>query len=169
MYGCWTLVYVPALIFEWIKKGVFGWEQILKWLHMAAVIQTYATIWFLPALAIGIAIVYFLLSKLDKKTMLALCVVLYVFGALGHTYHFLVDHTIIGKFFDAYLLIFKTSRNGLFNAVPFVYMGALLSDKEIASTPRPQMKYTALTVIHLLLIAAESFFLKKSITVCVTL
>lgn len=160
MYGCWTLVYLPFVVFSWIERDIFGWRQILKWLHMAVVIQTYATIWFLPALAIGIALVYFLVFRLDKRKMIVLSVLLYTFGALGYTYNFLVEGTLVGDFYDIYLLIFKTTRNGLFNAAPFVYMGCLIAGKEVSAENRPQRRYVLLAAGSLFMIAAESFCLK---------
>ena len=131
MYALWSVIYVSSRFLGWIRKGTFTLEKFLDWLHKAIVFQTYETIWFLPALAIGIAITYFLITKVSKKQMIAISIVLYIIGMLGYTYKFVVDGTPIGVVYDLYIDMFVTSRNGVFNAVPFIYMGCIISRKEI--------------------------------------
>ncbi len=160
MYGCWTAVYFPFLVVGWIKDGVFGLAKFLDWLHMAIVFQTYATIWFLPALAVGIAVTCLLVSRLSKKTIAVIAAVLYVFGMLGYTYKFLIDGTVLGAIMDFYLIVFKTSRNGLFNAVPFIFIGFLFADKQITPNRKVFLQDAGLSVISLTFVATESFLLK---------
>lgn len=160
MYGLWTVVYMIFVVESWIRKGTFGIAQFLKWAHMALVIQTYATIWFLPALAIGVAITCFLVSRFSKRTVTIVSIILYVFGMLGYSYYFLIEGTPLENIMDAYLLIFKTTRNGLFNAVPLVFMGFLVADKETEPSRKEFGKYFFLTIVSLVLLATECFILK---------
>ncbi len=131
MYGIWSAIYVSYQFTVWLIKDSFTLERFLDWLHKAIVIQTYSTIWFLPALAIGVAITYFLLTKLSKGKMLLVTAVLYMLGMFGYTYKYLIDGTQLAPAYDLYLEVFITTRNGLFNAVPFVFMGYIISIKEL--------------------------------------
>ncbi len=160
MYGLWTAVYMIFVVENWIRKGTLGVAQFLKWAHMALVIQTYSTIWFLPALAIGVAITCFLVSRFSKRTVIIISTILYVFGMLGYSYYFLIEGTPLENIMDVYFLIFKTTRNGLFNAVPFVFMGFLVADKETEPTRKEFGKYFFLTIASLVLVVAECFVLK---------
>lgn len=123
MYAIWSVIYVSSRFLGWLRKGTFTLEKFLDWLHKAIVFQTYETIWFLPALAVGVAITYILVTKLSKKQMIAVSIVLYIVGMLGYTYKFITDGTYIGNAYDFYIKLFVTTRNGVFNAVPFIYMG----------------------------------------------
>ncbi len=165
MYGCWTAVYLPFQIVSWIKNGTFGLSKILKWLHTALVFQTYSTIWFLPALAVGIAVTCFLVSRFSKRTVVGIAVLLYVFGMLGYTYKFLIDGTVIGSAMDFYLLVFKTSRNGLFNAVPFIFIGYIFAEKESIPSHKDLLKYTIFAIASLFFVVLEAFFLKIKFSV----
>lgn len=132
MYGIWTAVYFPFIIASWVRNNILTWGQFLKWLHQAVVFQTYATIWFLPALAVGIALTYLLVTKVKKVWgCVTICAVLYVIGSFGYSYDFLFRGTFIGRVYEWHLLAFKTTRNGLFNAVPFLYMGYVFTKKNV--------------------------------------
>ncbi len=165
MYGLWSAVYFVHVLYSWITGGGITLRKILSFVHMALVIQTYSTIWFLPALAIGVAITYFLVTKLTKKQVLIISVLLYVFGMFGYTYKFVVDGTPVGDFYDFYLVIFKTTRNGLFNAVPFIFMGYLISLKEIKASVKGFFKFAVFAGVFLVLTVAEAFFLKLKFNV----
>ena len=130
MYGIWSVIYVVFQVYVWFRKGEFSLDVVLEWLHTALVIQTYATIWFLPALAVGIAITYFLVTKFSKNQVIIIAIILYILGMFGYTYKFLVEGTPIGSVYDLYIDIFVTSRNGLFNAVPYICMGCIISRKK---------------------------------------
>lgn len=165
MYGIWSAIYVSTRFIGWLRKGTFTLEKFLDWLHKAIVFQTYETIWFLPALALGIAISYFLIMKLSKKQMIAVSVFLYIIGMLGYTYKFIVDGTSVGVAYDFYIKAFVTTRNGIFNAVPFIYMGYLISQKEVVASVKGFFKNIILAGISFILMVAESFILKLKFNV----
>ena len=167
MYGVWSLIYMTFVVATWIRKGICTWAQFLKWLHMAVVSQTYATIWFLPALAVGIALTYLLVTKVKNKWgCIAICIGLYVIGSLGYSYNFICKDTFVGKIYEWYLIAFKTTRNGLFNAVPFLYMGYLFATRKDTNEYRQQVwKDVVLMAACFALVVAESFFLKLNFDV----
>lgn len=166
MYGIWTLIYFPFIIASWVRNNILTWGQFFKWLHQALVFQTYATIWFLPALAVGIALCYFLTQKVRKVGVgVAICAALYLLGSFGYSYSFLFEGTFIGRVYEWYLIGFKTTRNGLFNAVPFLYMGYLLAQKNIETKKENFIKNGAIAVGCFIVVVAESFFLKLKFNV----
>lgn len=165
MYGLWTAIYFIYSVIRWGQKGILNIQTFLNWLHSALVFQTFSTIWFLPALAVGIAIAYFLVTRLTKKQMIALCVVLYIFGMFGYTYSFVFEGTFVSEIYRIYHLIFKTTRNGLFNAVPFIYMGYLATAQCQSPSRDKAIKYGALAGASLVLMVAESFILKLKFNV----
>lgn len=160
MYGLWTLVYFPFVLLSWIRKGTLGLETILRYLHMALVSQTYSTIWFLPALAVGIAILYLLYRKCSFRMIAVISVVLYIIGMFGYTYHFVVDDSFIGKIYDVYMLLFKTIRNGLFNGVPFLFVGCVAAAKNIQPSRKRVLKYACSAGISIVAMVIECFVLK---------
>lgn len=165
MYGCWSLVYFPFQIYIWISENRFNFQTILSYFHSALVIQTFATIWFLPALAIGIAITYFLTEKLSKRTVTIISVLLYILGMFGYTYKFVIDASPIGTIYEWYLILFKTTRNGLFNAVPFIFIGCIVSQKELKPSAKGFWRYAISAGLAFVFMVAESFILKLKFNV----
>ena len=59
MYLVWSLIYFCFVFAGWLDQGI-QIEKVLNYVHRAIVYSTYATIWFLPALWIGVSICYWL-------------------------------------------------------------------------------------------------------------
>lgn len=165
MYGLWSAVYFIHVFYGWIVNEKLCAEVIINYIIRSVLYSTYSTIWFLPALAIGVAITYFLVTKLSKKQIIPIAIALYLFGMFGYTYKFVLEGTVLDKFYDLYLSIFCTSRNGLFNAVPFIYMGYLISLKDIKQSVKGFFKYAIPTCISIALLIAEAFVLKLKFNV----
>lgn len=165
MYALWSAVYFIHVVYDWIINNEFGITVILRYLHRCLVFSSYSTIWFLPALAIAIAIAYFLLTKFNEKQIVLISVLLYIFSMFGYTYRFVLDGTPIGDFYDIYNELFVSSRNGVFNGVPFVFMGYIIASKEIKPSFKVFLKYIIPTGISLALIIAEAFILKLKFNV----
>ncbi len=126
MYFVWSIIYFSFVLLGWIQKGV-SHEEIVMYFHKAIVFSTYATIWFLPSLWIGISIVYIIFVRLNTKFLIVVAIVFYLFGALGFSYLQLAEGTFIEKYYLFYRSIFYTSRNGVFFGFPFVAIGALIA------------------------------------------
>ena len=128
MYLVWTLIYFCFVFAGWLNKG-FTWEMPLKYIHGALVFTTYATIWFLPALWVGVSICYWMKRHCKAwvtwMTMGVLLLIGNTFGSYGN----LVCDSFGGamtSFYDWYMDVFITWRNGAFNGAPFVALGMLL-------------------------------------------
>ncbi len=166
MYGLWSAVYFfTSVLPDWIVDGELGVKTFLRFIHQSLVYSTYSTIWFLPALAIGIAIVYFLLQKLSVKKMCVLAIALYIIGSLGYTYSFVVNATPLKPALDLYLEILLTSRNALFNGAPFIFLGYFISTKEFVPSTKGFFKYAIPAGISFVLMIAEAFILKLKFNV----
>ena len=165
MYALWSLVYFVHVVYKWIIDNEFNLSSVLSYLHRVVVYSSYSTIWFLPALAIGVAVTYFLTARLCTKKIMIIAALLYLFGMFGYTYKFLTDGTLIGDFYDFYLTLFVTSRNGLFNGVPFIFMGYLVAVKDIKPSVKGFFKYAIPAGISFALMVAEAFLLKLKFNV----
>ena len=93
-----------------------GIDEVVIYFHSALVFSTYPTIWFLPALWIGVSLVYLCRYKwkFTDGQILLTALLLYCIGAMGYSYHSLTPLT--ESLNDAYISVFVTWRNGLFNA-----------------------------------------------------
>ena len=160
MYGCWSLVYFIYVVYYWIKNDIFTISQFLKYLHMAVTVTTYSTIWFLPALAIGIVITYYFVTRFSKKTILIIAAGLYLFSMFGASYNVVLKGTFLEGVFDLYGLIFKSTRNGLFFATPFIYMGYLCFEESKKEKKKSIIRDTSFALLFMALTVAECVFLK---------
>ena len=100
MYALWAAVYFIHVVYDWIIDDELSIIVFLKHLYRSIVFTSYSTIWFLPALAVGVAITYFLLTKLNKKQITVIAVLLYIFSMLVYTYRFTIEGTPIADFYD---------------------------------------------------------------------
>lgn len=128
MYLVWSLIYFCFVLAIWISNG-FTLEKIINYLHRALVFTTYPTIWFLPALWIGISICYWMKQHIGKHTMWIIIVTLFVIGNFFGSYtNVITEIPAIASFNEWYMEIFITWRNGLFNGVPYVFIGILIAE-----------------------------------------
>ena len=128
MYLVWSLIYFCFVLAKWTNEGLCI-EQFIQYLHRALVFSTYATIWFLPALWIGVSVCYWLKNRFNFKQFSAIVITLLVIGNIFGSYsNIIIREPIIESFYNWYMEIFITWRNGLFNGVPYVFIGILLSE-----------------------------------------
>ena len=127
MYFVWSFIYFCFILANWIIDGNIA-ERIQTFLHRSLVFSTYATIWFLPALWVGISICYWLHKKLSLTW---LSIVMLIIGGVGNTFgsyaNVLTKISTVSSFYDWYMDVFITWRNGVFNGTPYVFLGMLVS------------------------------------------
>lgn len=157
VYLAWSLIYFGFVLLGWIRTGV-STATVLRYLHTSLVFTTYPTIWFLPALAVGLAATYFLSRRLSVEVVFLLGLVAYVLGAAGYSYSFVQEGLpLLESAYRAYSEVFVTTRNGLFNGFPFVALGALLASR----SARLSLRLSGfLTAASLALVAVEAFALR---------
>ncbi len=130
MYGLWSVIYVTAQVAVWGRHGVTA-ETVVRYLLNALTYSTYSTIWFLPALCIGVGLFWRIYRKKGMKRALIWAAALYLLGCLGVSYSFLLkgNATVSGGL-EGYEAVFVSTRNGLFNGFPLVTVGALIAWQE---------------------------------------
>ncbi|MEQ8155647.1 MAG: acyltransferase [Clostridiaceae bacterium] len=134
LYLAWSAIYVTFKLLKFFRFGTTTTE-VLSYVKTVIVYSTYNTIWFLPALCIGVIIVYFLNNHFDIYKIVGIGIIIYTIGALGASYNFLLNEApALKSAYGMYILIFETTRNGLFNGFPFVAIGALIAKETIVNT-----------------------------------
>ena len=128
MYLVWSLIYFSFVFYGWAVNG-FPQEKILTYFHRALVFSTYATIWFLPALWVGVSVCYWLRRHCSRTVFWILILLLLVMGSSFGSYNEWICGWGEGikSFHETYMQIFVTWRNGLFNGTPFVALGLIFT------------------------------------------
>ena len=157
MYLAWSLVYFAFVLIGWIQEEAPA-SVVLAYFHRAVVFTTYATIWFLPALLIGILVVHFLNRRLSLRAVFFIGLVFYLLGTLGYSYSFMISRSSpLGNMYRLYSDVFLTTRNGVFNGFPFVALGAWMSCRK----KRMSREWSGLlTCLSLVVLVAETFALR---------
>lgn len=128
MYLVWSLIYFCFVFAGWVNQGLCL-AQLTRFFHRAIVFSTYATIWFLPALWIGVSICYWLKRHVRGGFLWTVMMILLVVGNIFGSYSdVVIRQPAIESFYNWYMDIFITWRNGLFNGAPYVFIGVLLAD-----------------------------------------
>lgn len=162
MYLVWSIIYVTFNVITFCYFGVSN-EELMSYIHQCIVYSTYDTIWFLPALGIGVIMVYFMRKIMPYRYLVIVAVIFYIIGMLGVSYRGLIEESNILKFiYEVYDSIFFTTRNGVFNGFPFVAIGAYIA-YEVKKKPIENQikKYFLLSAFFCLLFVFEAFFIKK--------
>lgn len=160
MYLVWSLIYFLFVLYGWIDRNVTI-ESIGNYLHRAVVFSTYATIWFLPALWLGVSICYWMKKHCNRRMIWIAMIVLMIVGNLFGSYSNVMVDVIpqITSFYKSYMECFITWRNGLFNGAPYVFIGILVSEgwgKNISVKVS-----TVLAVIFALAFCIEAFCITR--------
>lgn len=136
MYLVWSLIYFCFVFAGWCSEGL-SLNQLITFLHRSVVYSTYATIWFLPALWIGVSICFCLNRYVSKYMMWVIMLFLFVIGNLFGSYTNVITQVpAIALFQDWYMDIFITWRNGIFNGAPYIFIGILLAEGKSSNTSR---------------------------------
>ncbi len=128
MYLVWSAIYFCFVLAGWLTDGVSA-AEVVSYLHRSLVFTTYATIWFLPALWVGVSVCLWLRLHAGKRVAWTVVAALLVAGNGFASYgNVLAKLPALASVNEAYTAVFVTWRNGLFNGAPYVFLGALLAD-----------------------------------------
>lgn len=158
MYLCWSTIYFIFVLYNWITKGATG-NDILSYIHKCLVSSTYPTIWFLPALWIGVTIAYFLYrKKVAINYIIILSMFLYAICSLGDSYsNVICSNNYIKEVWQWYVNTFMTFRNGLFEGFSFVSIGLILAVKD----RKEMLSFNlCMSLLFCILYMGESFLIK---------
>ena len=124
LYGCWTVVYLPLIYYEYLKHSVDISHAFVEFAQRAVFDGTYYHLWYLPSLIVAMCIVYIMRNR--RFTLMVVTMGLMIIGILANTYGL--------RFPKMYYTIFLTTRNGLFMgsllvAIVFLYLEGVLVSK----------------------------------------
>jgi surface polysaccharide O-acyltransferase-like enzyme len=133
-------------------KSISVGKFILNYLYKFFFSGSYATIWFLLALAVAVAIVYLLLKKLDEKTVFIISLFFYLIGAMASSYFGLTAKIpYVGNAFKAFFSVYP-EKSGPFFGFAYVAMGALIANPKKKINPNPKKNLLFACVSYLLLL-----------------
>lgn len=159
MYLVWTLIYFIFILTNWIRKGVTV-SNVLLWLMKCVTFSSYATIWFLPSLWVGVSICFVLIESIENKRIVYFIIgVLWLIGVLMGAYGSIVmQNGVVSRVYEGYMFVFKTFRNGVFWGATYVLLGFIVANKEQI----PSLVKSGLgVVVFQLLFVAEAVLMKK--------
>lgn len=158
-YLYWSLIYFCFILSNWIIEGATT-EQIFRYFHTALVFTTYGTIWFLPALWIGISICYLLVcNNVSLKRMLVLSVIFWLIGSLGYTYNNLLANSALEQVYALHDALLVTTRNGVFFGFPAAAIGMFVYVAQGKASQRHSI-YLLLAMIFGVAYIAEAVIIK---------
>ncbi len=120
------IYFISILIYLPINFYTGSWQSmnIIDFLKEILIDGTFYHLWYFPALILALWLVYFLVKKLGNKKTLAIVIILYLIGLFGDSYYgFLNSSPLLTKIYDILFLISTYTRNGLFYAPIFLYLG----------------------------------------------
>lgn len=129
IYGVSILIYLPLNIYA----HYFSKELLLPRIIQDIVFNgTFYHLWYLPASIFGAVITWFLIKKLDYKKSFFIVAFLYVIGLLGDSYYGIAGQFSISReFYNLLFQIMYYTRNGLFFAPIFFWLGSFIANKQI--------------------------------------
>lgn len=132
IYGVWSLVYFPIRMIS-LYQANFTFEAIFSLVRDILFLGTYYHLWFLPALIIGLWIVYVLCRWCSMKQIIIYTLCLYLIGMGFNIYLPMINNIpIVSTLCDIYQKVFVTTRNGFFFAPIFIALGAYYANVEIS-------------------------------------
>ncbi|MHA7967093.1 acyltransferase family protein [Paenibacillus sp. CAU 1782] len=134
LYAVAIIIYLPFNVY----KGDFGSTISAGGMFKSVLMDgTFYHLWYLPALIIGMPIVYALHRLLPGWGVAAAAALLYGIGLLGDSYYGLaIGAPALKQMYDVLFQWFDYTRNGFFFAPPFLVMGLLAAKREQALRSR---------------------------------
>ncbi len=169
-YFIWSLIYLPFKIFSWIKSEVSLNNIVVSYIKDIFINGTYAHLWFLPSLIIGIVLVGLLLRFLEIKRILLISLIIFCIGIMFSTYLPVTKIILKGNIDIIQSVInYIGTRNGLFYAFPYVALGAWLSINKSIIRKIAMRKWVIGFFVSMFSLGAESiiaiFFIHSQATI----
>lgn len=129
VYGAAILLYLPVNLYN----GYFHRENPAPQLVRDLIFDgTMYHLWYLPASAMGAAIAWYLVRRLDYRKALTAAFLLYLAGLFGDSYYGIVQGIPgVGGIYQFLFQLFDHTRNGLFFAPVFFVLGGCLADRGV--------------------------------------
>ncbi len=158
IYVLWSIPYLIYTVLDWERAEItltFVLTQVRQWIFHT----TFHTIWFMPSLAIGLIVAFWVKEKMPKAVGLSLMVLLYIIGSLTDTYRFIGDaipgFSHIANFSDVWL---GGSRGWLFYGFSLTMLGSFMVG--IKEKMRWQ-RMLLLSIASMMLLLGEALLLRR--------
>ncbi len=124
LYGAATCIYLPVKIYaKQCNIGLGGW---LKEIFFDG---TFYHLWYLPAVILGCLLLVGMMHLLSPVAIAAVTVLLYLIGTGGDSYYQLVSQIpALKMMYQGIFTISSYTRNGIFFAPVFLWLGVLLAN-----------------------------------------
>lgn len=125
LYGIAILLYLPLNFYA----GYFADKAVpIKILKDILFDGTFYHLWYFPAVILGIGVIVFLIKHCRFHIVGFITVILYLIGLFGDSYYGVIAHIpFLKAFYDILFLFSDYTRNGLFFAPLYLFMGIWLS------------------------------------------
>lgn len=145
LYVVWTAVYLPIIVYTKIincERGVT--YALFTFVRDFVFCGSYAHLWYLPATAIGVILVFFLKRTIGIKKAGILLTAFYLIGLLAQSYFGFLqmafeESGIIWNALKGIKMIIVTSRNGVFFGGIFIYIGVIVAEGDIQHKWKPYL------------------------------
>lgn len=156
MYGAAILIYIPIGIYA----GHYKELSAAALLRMLVFDGTFYHLWYFPALILGILLLCLLRRFLSARTCTAAVFFLYALGLLGDSYWGLIAEIPgISAAYEWGFQIFSYTRNGIFLAPLFLWIGAQCAERQNRRTDSLIIPAAGF-ILTLALMTAEGFLLR---------
>ncbi|MFD2615047.1 serine racemase VanT catalytic subunit [Paenibacillus gansuensis] len=127
LYAICILIYLPVNAYAGHLTGAWNLPILIKSLLFGG---TFYHLWYLPALMIGVAIVYGLRSFLREPYVIIVTLLLYLAALLGDNYYSLAaENQALQNMVQHVYGIMDSTRNGIFFAPLFIALGSLEANR----------------------------------------
>ncbi len=128
LYLLWSLIYMPYDLYYLYKETPSIKQVFFTYLRQFFVIGSHFHFWYLPSLIYSTLLVYFFVEVNRFRTLLAVCILLYVIGILGDSYFGLLPkNTLLYQNYAFFLHYFDAMRTLVFFGAIFVALGAVIA------------------------------------------
>lgn len=142
MYLVWTLIYMPIIVYGWLKSGDSLLKNCLRFVRNFVFTGSYNQLWYLPAAMLAIFLVWFAMDKgYSWRAILFAGGILYAVGLMYQSWYGLFralpvwDVSFVYYPTKLFLKVIVTTRDGLFDGFLLVALGAYF-----AQHPLPTQK-----------------------------
>lgn len=150
VYLVWSVPYLLFTVLRWDWNSItfeFIFWQIQEWIFKS----TFYTIWFMPMLAIGLILTFWVTEKLSQKIVIFLSIICYLIGSLLLTYNFIgLQIPGFNIFSDLAETWLGGARGWLFYAFPLIMLGRFMVKKKDQMKPFRMGILSCLCVILML-------------------
>ena len=133
LYCIWTVIYLPIIIYNKfiISDETFSYN-IFTMIRDFIFAGSYGQLWYLPAVAVGVLVVFVLRKYLGEGKTVILLLLLFLMGLATQSYFGLTSvliepDSVLWKGMKAVKKVMVTCRNGVFFGSIFIYMGTWIA------------------------------------------